>query len=261
MFPILYTYGNIHFYTYGFSLFVALVVIYLFARRKIPGSILSFDNLDDLMLIIIGSLWMGGGLVHLFFSTLSGNTDFQGLFNITTLQQFSVFPVAIATTLAITVWCRWKKKPLIGILDFLIPFLSLGYGLHRILGCLGAGCCHGHPTDLPWGITFPENPSTLGPPPGISVHPTQIYLGLTALLTWWLIRRYQDSLQSPGTQTAAGLTGLSGSYFVITFFRADLHTNPSQHSFLSAQIMSLIVFLGALTLLLVLLKKSPPPTQ
>ena len=41
------------------------------------------------------------------------------------------------------------------------------------LGCLFNGCCYGRPTSLPWAITFPEG--ARGAPPGVPLHPTQIY--------------------------------------------------------------------------------------
>ncbi|HIJ85322.1 MAG: prolipoprotein diacylglyceryl transferase [Magnetococcales bacterium] len=255
MFPVLYSFGDIHFYTYGFSLFFALMVIYFLCRRAVPGSILSLDNVDDLMLIIIGSLWLGGGLIYLVFSALSGQVDLKNFLAIKTLQQFSVFPVAIATTLAITLWCRWKKLPLIGVLDFLMPFLTIGYGLHRIIGCFSAGCCYGNPTPLPWGVNFPANAALSGPPPGIAIHPTQIYLGLGAFLTWWLLYRFQNALQLPGARTALGLAGLSGFYFIVAFFRADMDMNPGQPGLMSAKLMALAVTLVSTVVLVKLWKK------
>ena len=49
------------------------------------------------------------------------------------------------------------------------------------LGCLLNGCCHGTPCSLPWALTFPEGASTA--PPGVPVHPTQVYeMGIMLLL-------------------------------------------------------------------------------
>ncbi len=41
------------------------------------------------------------------------------------------------------------------------------------LGCFCNGCCHGKPCALPWAVTFPEG--ARGAPPGIPLHPTQLY--------------------------------------------------------------------------------------
>ena len=44
---------------------------------------------------------------------------------------------------------------------------------------------YGHPTDLPWGVAFPQGL----PPTMLRVHPTQIYEAIfLAILAWVLIR-------------------------------------------------------------------------
>ncbi|MBF0108854.1 MAG: prolipoprotein diacylglyceryl transferase [Magnetococcales bacterium] len=255
MFPVLHTFGAIQLHTYGASLFFSLMVIYFLARRHAPGSLLTLDNIDDLMLIIIGSLWLGGGIVYLVVQGFSGTPDWKSLLQISALQQFSVFPVAIATTLAMALWCRIKKRSLVRVIDFLIPFLALGYGLHRILGCFNAGCCYGTPTSLPWGVVFPDYPNHSGPPPGIRLHPTQIYLGLSAFLTYGLLYHFKNALRHPGQPTAAGLAGLGGSYGLITFFRADLGHDLSANAQTIAQILSFSIFFLSVIFLFMRRKK------
>lgn len=48
------------------------------------------------------------------------------------------------------------------------------------VGCLLNGCCYGKPCSLPWAITFPE--VSRGAPPGVPIHPTQIYEILVMVL-------------------------------------------------------------------------------
>jgi phosphatidylglycerol:prolipoprotein diacylglycerol transferase len=68
--------------------------------------------------------------------------------------------------------------------DYAAPGFMLGIALGRV-GCVLAGCCYGHPTDLPWAIHFPEG----HPTGGIGVHPVQLYdvgFGVAGLLfCWW----------------------------------------------------------------------------
>ncbi len=47
---------------------------------------------------------------------------------------------------------------------------ALGQSLGRI-GCFLVGDDYGHPTDLPWGVAFPQG----APPTDVPVHPTQLY--------------------------------------------------------------------------------------
>jgi len=71
--------------------------------------------------------------------------------------------------------------------------------------CVFRGCCYGRPCSLPWAITFPE--SAAEAPPGIPLHPVQVYEMLLMLLVlivfctlnynrwrgrmlWWLVTIY-----------------------------------------------------------------------
>ena len=89
-------------------------------------------------------------------------------------------------------------------MDCFAPSLVLGLGLTRI-GCFLAGCCHGEPTGLPWGVSFPAgsqasyNPLCIsdGVIPGsvasLPVHPTQIYESMVGFLlfpvAWFLVKK------------------------------------------------------------------------
>lgn len=75
--------------------------------------------------------------------------------------------------------------------DALAPTFGFSVFLAR-LGCLGAGCCYGQPTDLPWGIVF-EHPDSIAPL-GVALHPTQVTAALFEGLflgaaMWWLYPR------------------------------------------------------------------------
>lgn len=69
--------------------------------------------------------------------------------------------------------------------DAFAPSIMIGASVGR-LGCFMAGCCHGVPTDVPWGVWFPQ---LSGP-----VHPTQLYDSFVAgaigaFLLWRFARR------------------------------------------------------------------------
>jgi phosphatidylglycerol:prolipoprotein diacylglycerol transferase len=68
--------------------------------------------------------------------------------------------------------------------DLWAPAIALGQGIGRI-GCFMAGCCHGKPTDLPWGVVF-SHPSSLAPL-GIPLHPTQVYDFLAGILIFAIL--------------------------------------------------------------------------
>jgi phosphatidylglycerol:prolipoprotein diacylglycerol transferase len=69
------------------------------------------------------------------------------------------------------------------VLDLASPAAAIGYGIGRI-GCFLSGDgCYGIPTNLPWGMSFPN-----GLEPTLErVHPTPLYEFAAGLLIgWWL---------------------------------------------------------------------------
>ncbi len=105
----------------------------------------------------------------------------------------------------------WRLKvPLRWTFHLCSPALAAAYALGRI-GCFIVNDDYGHPTDLPWGVKFPQGlpPTTaeqmsrqfgIAVPPGtdpatvLAVHPTQLYeailmLGVFVLL--WQLRLKQ----------------------------------------------------------------------
>jgi phosphatidylglycerol:prolipoprotein diacylglycerol transferase len=57
------------------------------------------------------------------------------------------------------------------------------------IGCLLVGDDYGRPTDLPWGIAFPEG----APPTNVPVHPTQLYEAAWLLLLGAILWRRRRS--------------------------------------------------------------------
>jgi phosphatidylglycerol---prolipoprotein diacylglyceryl transferase len=68
-------------------------------------------------------------------------------------------------------------------LDLCAPAAAVGYGIGRI-GCFLSGDgCYGIPTNLPWGMSFPNGIE----PTLVRVHPTPLYeLGAGLVIGWWL---------------------------------------------------------------------------
>ncbi|MGO9436510.1 MAG: prolipoprotein diacylglyceryl transferase [Terracidiphilus sp.] len=68
-------------------------------------------------------------------------------------------------------------------LDLAAPSAAIGYGIGRI-GCFLSGDgCYGIPTNLPWGMSFPNGLE----PTLVRVHPTPLYeLAAGLLIGWWL---------------------------------------------------------------------------
>jgi phosphatidylglycerol:prolipoprotein diacylglycerol transferase len=131
----------------------------------------------------------------------------------------SFFGGLLASFLAFAAFVWRRKLPLWETADLFAPILPFSLGLIR-LGCFCAGCCHGEPTTVPWGISFPAGLISTSVA-GLPLHPTQLYeaaflFALSALL-FWFPRRFP-----PGT-LATLFVFAYGLYRLLTNpFRGDL---------------------------------------
>jgi len=79
----------------------------------------------------------------------------------------------LATGLCFALWAALRRLPVLSVLDAHVRAFAVILLPIRV-GCLGAGCCYGSPTDGSFGVLGSD---------GILRHPTQVYeIGLALLL-------------------------------------------------------------------------------
>jgi phosphatidylglycerol:prolipoprotein diacylglycerol transferase len=109
----------------------------------------------------------------------------------------------------------------LGMLDLAAPAAAVGYGVGR-LGCLTSGDGdYGIPTNLPWGMGFPNG--LVPTPPGVRVHPTPVYELIVALLIAWLLwKRGRPEAARPAGEITGAYLILSGlARFLVEFIRIN----------------------------------------
>ena len=248
MYPLLGHVHGIPLYSYGTAMLIALVLIYFLAIRRLDTTGLNRDQIDDIGLIVLLSIWVGGGVLSF---VLDGSRDwnrFMDTFRLDRLQQAGTLPISVIISLFLFLYCWRKRLSFLEVLDFLMPLFVLGYAVQRTLGCFSAGCCYGQPSDLPWAVQFPVSLGG-GPPAGHAVHPTQLYLGLTALLTYGLLRRWSTRSFPPGVISCVGVIGLFGFYFLVAFVRADMISSPHVGGLPINQWLAGLICLGGVAVL------------
>jgi phosphatidylglycerol:prolipoprotein diacylglycerol transferase len=148
---------------------------------------------------------------------------------------------AVACWLAL----RRRRAPLLQATDAAAPILALGWVFGR-LGCFLAGDGdYGPPTDLPWGMAFPNGivPTTA------RVHPTPLYEAAMMLAVFALLWRLRLRPWRPGRLFAAYLALQGGERLVAEVWR----TNPRHAGMTAAQWIGL----GLAIVGLVWLKATP----
>jgi phosphatidylglycerol---prolipoprotein diacylglyceryl transferase len=122
---------------------------------------------------------------------------------------------------ALAAW--WLARALALPFERLAGPLLLGgclFGVLARVGCFLAGCCHGHPTTLPWGVVYPPlAPAVRLYGPEVALHPSPLYeAALLLVIAAWLAWP-----RSPGRASravAAGVAYLSAR-FALDFLRGD----------------------------------------
>jgi len=210
------------------AMLLALGVCLTLVLAHHPKKLFSKTDLLNFIIIMEISI-LGGKFLQLI---LNGNFNSDSIATLLTFKQVgnnSSFPTLFITLILLLVYCKIRKIQYLKILDFSFPYAMLALAIQRTFGCFMAGCCYGLPTDLLWGIRFPNN--------AIAVHPTQLYYGASALSISILLMNYKRRYQEykTGRITAIGLALLSSTYVCITFFRGDKILTHSENLTLGQQ--------------------------
>lgn len=120
----------------------------------------------------------------------------------------------------------YRPRPLMPIADYFGPMMSLGQVIGR-LACFLEGCCHGRPTDLPWGVRFTHPASGVDETLiGVPLHPVQLLemlgnLAIFIFLHFHVLPRIRRK-RYPAGAAICGYGILYGSMrFFLEFLRGD----------------------------------------
>ncbi|MBM4392673.1 MAG: prolipoprotein diacylglyceryl transferase [Deltaproteobacteria bacterium] len=177
MFPELFQLGGVTFHTYGVLFGGGVLVAALGAAWSSRREGIDPDDTWSVVLVIFALGVLGGRLefVRTHWADFSGNLAAIPRVSDGGMVYYGGF---VASLLGIAGFCKLRGLSPLAMLDLLSPWLPVGLALGRV-GCLGAGCCYGGPSSLPWAVTFPEGSRIA--PPGVPLHPTQIYESIYCL--------------------------------------------------------------------------------
>ncbi|MBD3403222.1 prolipoprotein diacylglyceryl transferase [candidate division GN15 bacterium] len=268
MLPELFHIGPVPIRMYGLMLAVSFLLgvyyVYRIARRDNKP----FEPYLTIAYIFIFGGIVGARLAYILFhlDEFAGNwtaafNPFQsGTFGLAGLNLYGGVILAIIGAI---VYCRLKGLSIMDVFDDFAPTLGIGLFFTRI-GCFCNGCCFGTPTDLPWGVSFPEGSIPHYIFGSAHLHPSQLYsslygLGLFLLLHFLLKRK------TFAGQVVAVLFMVEAFFrFVIEYVRWYEHAmvfNLGGMEPTYNQVISVSLFLLGLIIYLVQRKRAkvPPP--
>jgi phosphatidylglycerol---prolipoprotein diacylglyceryl transferase len=215
--PVFFSLGPLAVRWYGLmyvAAFVAYITLGKYRVRRGLGGPVTERDVDDMLLYGVMGVILGGRLGYVLFYKPSyylahpaeipqiwaGGMSFHGGF--------------AGVLVGVLVFCVLRKKRWIEVMDFIAPLVPVGLATGR-LGNFINGELPGRPTDLPWGMWFPQ----VDPMP-IARHPSQLYQlaleGLTLFaLLWWFSSRPRPA----GAVSGLFLVGYGVLRFIAEFAR------------------------------------------
>lgn len=214
MYPILFRVGDFTVTSYGVMLVLAFVAAGLVVASEFRRRGWDPSGAQDVVLAA-----MIGGIVGSKLFWAVSNWDQLAADPVGTLFSrggFTYYGGLIGGVVAVLLLFQWRRYPLGEAVNACAPAIPVGYILGRV-GCFLVGDDYGKPTDMAWGIAFPEG----SPPTTVPVHPTQLYeilLTIPIFLVMWSQRKRD----LPGWFLLWEFFVLAGlERFVVEFYRIN----------------------------------------
>ena len=262
MYPIIFDFGVISIFgfefhpvinSYGFMLMMAFYSCYYFLDKDLNR--LGYDAKlasDIVFAAAVGGI-LGSKIYYLIENFERVKADPTGM--IFSGAGLVFLGGLMGGTIGVTYVIKKNKLSWIKFADIVAPLLILGYAVGRV-GCLLVGDDYGLPTNVPWGIAFPNGlpPSTYsvfqsyypwvnleGFSPGVlKVHPTQIYESVIGFGIFYYLYQKRSKVVIVGSLFFTYLIFAGAERFFIEFLRVN-----SKYLFglSGSQLISLIMIL------------------
>lgn len=260
--PILFEFGPLALRWYGLLLVTGMIVATVVASRYVERKGQSGDAMWDLLVVMLIPGLIGARLYYVFIQSPRG-PDGLGRFlenPISILQIWNggihIYGGFIFGALALILFTRWRKLPMLIYMDAVGLGLPLGQAIGRLANFINQEL-YGPPTTLPWGLDIdaskrisPYNDLTLYPE-STRFHPLFLYESLWNLigffLIFWISRRFENRLR-PGDLILLYLIWYPLGRFCIEFVRTDSWFFPGT-PFNVVHLLSAIAVVVAATIL------------
>ncbi len=246
MHPELFRIGGFSVRTFGVLVVVGLVIAWWLSYRRARKFGVNPDGLATLgsWMVILGILGARGVYVAQYWDLYKGKWLLILNLREGGMTSFGGFLFGL---IGLGIWARLSRTPLLPLLDLIAGPALIAIALGRV-GCFFNGCCYGGPTDLPWGVFFPEAE--------FFAHPAQLYAAFMHLIAGGVLLFYERRLTSlpsakwkPGTFISLAFIFYGVVRFIYESFRIGASSEalgnlPLTEAHLASVLMFLIGVVG-----------------
>jgi phosphatidylglycerol:prolipoprotein diacylglycerol transferase len=230
MYPILFRIGPVSVHAYGFMIALAFLIGIPISIHYARREGIKAETILDLAIYVIIAAIVGSRFFYVVGQWDEYKSNLPEIFMVQKGGLVFLGGLLLAV-LVVVFYAKWKKTPMLKLLDALTPGTLLGYAITRV-GCFLNGCCFGLPTRLPWGIEFPFGSLAYSYFPGEKIHPTQLYAVASMLVAFLIIALLYPRKKFDGQVFCWGLILYSVYRFLVEFLRYSpihwLGMTPSQ---------------------------------
>lgn len=168
--PVAFTLGPLEVHWYGLMYLAAFAGAWLLAIRRSERawSPVRRQKVEDLVVYVAFGVIIGGRCGYvLFYNFERWLADPLWLLRLWE-GGMSFHGGLVGVIIAMTLFARQIRQPLLAVADFVAPLVPVGLGFGRIGNFIGQELW-GRQTDVAWGMVFPRDPEQL------VRHPSQLY--------------------------------------------------------------------------------------
>ena len=217
--PVVVAIGPLAIRWYALAYITALLVGWRLVRRMVawPPVVANEVQVDDFLTWATLGVVLGGRLGYVLFYQPSFFLQHPGQIFALWQGGMSFHGGMLGVTIAIIIFCRQQKIPILGFADRIATVAPLGLGLGRIANFIN-GELWGReaPADLPWAMIFPTGGE-------VPRHPSQLYEalmeGLILFSVTLLLSRNEKVRTRFGRITGIFLIGYGMARITGEFFR------------------------------------------
>lgn len=247
MHPVLFKIGNFTIYTYGFFVFLGVILGYLFSLNEAKKIGIDKDKFSNIAFWSILFSFIGARLLYIlvnFKEFLANPIEI-----LLSRSGFVFYGGVIFGIISAFYYSKRYNIDFLRLLDISAFGIVLGHAIGR-LGCFSYGCCYGKPTNSFIGVVFKATSPVR--PQGVKVIPTQLIESFFLIVIFFILRYIRRKTKLKGAIFFSYFLLYGILRFIIEFFRGDergyfLFFSTSQWISIFAIIISIGYFKKLLT--------------